>query len=473
MGLHGVEEDGVQLVVEVALVSDPLGVGRPGRVEVGAETAVGAFVDEDGLGWRGGRLAGFGGSRHIDVPHAEVLVGVGDVLGIGRPGGAVEVAGVGTEVDDHGRLVAGLVMEVELVLAGGIGEVGDGFAVGAPGGIALGDTGGLGEVADVALLGRDGKDLAVGLKDGAGSGGREVGILNLFRRDAGEVGREVGQFAVDLNGDDPAFVGGGIKEVNGSELLVDEAAGAGLDGLEVEARVGGGLGDLLGDRVVAEEGDRSRDFFAAVGEEVEIFADPDGVGVVGVLAGDFDQVEGFEVDDPVGGGLAADVVLPGGFPLGDGLIGEGFAIGREGALDAGGQGEGFRHSRTIGMDEEEALEVAVAGRPAGDEDIFAVGGPADDGAAGRVPGDAAGNAPGCWNDVDVGVALEVGGVGDGGSIGREKGAGDDLAVGGEPLGVAALAADCPDVVGIAEGDLFLAQRGTAQQEQGLGRGGLG
>ena len=93
-----------------------------------------------------------------------MLVGVGDVLGVRRPGGSVEVAGIGAEVDDGWRLESGLVVKVELVFAGGIGEVGDGFAVGAPGWVALGRSGGVGQVAGIALLGGNGEDFAMGLE---------------------------------------------------------------------------------------------------------------------------------------------------------------------------------------------------------------------------------------------------------------------------------------------------------------------
>ena len=176
VGFQRVEKDGVQLVVEVAVIGDPLGVRRPDGAEVGAEAAVDALIHEHRLAARGGLPAGTS-----TIPQAQVLVGVCDVLGVGRPGGVVEEAGLGAEVDDRGRLEAGLVVQVELVLAGGVGEVGDGLAVRAPGGIALGDAGGLGQVAGVAFLGRDGEDFAVRLEDGAGAGGRESGVLNLAR----------------------------------------------------------------------------------------------------------------------------------------------------------------------------------------------------------------------------------------------------------------------------------------------------
>jgi hypothetical protein len=100
-----------------------------------------------------------------------MLVGVGDVLGVGRPGGAVEEAGIRTEIDDGRRFEAGLVVEVELVFAGGVREVGDGLAVWGPGGVALGGARGARQVADVALFAGDGEDFAVRLKDGTGAGG--------------------------------------------------------------------------------------------------------------------------------------------------------------------------------------------------------------------------------------------------------------------------------------------------------------
>jgi len=66
--------------------------------------------------------------------------------------------------------------------------------------------------------------------------------------------------------------------------------------------------------VVAEE----RDGAVAVGEEVDLATHPNRVRVVGVVAWNLYQVEGLEVDDPDGGGLAAVIALPRGLPLGKG-----------------------------------------------------------------------------------------------------------------------------------------------------------
>jgi len=109
------------LIIEIAVVSNPLGIGRPDLAETGAEAAVGALVDEDG----------FAGG-YIDEPEAKVLVGKADVFGVGRPRRGVEKAGVGSEIDDDRRLESGLVAQVKLVFARGVGEVGDGLTVRAP-----------------------------------------------------------------------------------------------------------------------------------------------------------------------------------------------------------------------------------------------------------------------------------------------------------------------------------------------------
>ncbi len=201
----------------------------------------------------------------------------------------------------------------------------------------------------------------MGLKDGARAGGREVGVLDFVGPDGGQVRLQVGQFAVNLDGEGCVGVGCGVNEMERAELLVDEAAGTGLEGFEVEALVGLDLGDFFGAGVVAEE----RDGAVAVGEEVDGVADPDGVGVVGVVARDFDQVESLEIHDPDGRGLSADIALPGRLPSGDGLIGERLAVGREGACVACGQGQRLRHAGAVGVDEEELEEVAIAERAAG------------------------------------------------------------------------------------------------------------
>jgi len=65
MSVERVEENSVELVFEVAGVGDPLGVGRPGDVAVaGVEASANGGVDFDGPA-----------VVDIDVPEVEVFVG--------------------------------------------------------------------------------------------------------------------------------------------------------------------------------------------------------------------------------------------------------------------------------------------------------------------------------------------------------------------------------------------------------------
>jgi len=149
--------------------------------------------------------------------------------------GRVEEGRIGAKVDDFGCAEAVLVANEELVFAGCVAEVGDGFAVGRPVGIAFGGSGSSGEVAGVAFFGGDGEDVSVGLEDGARAGGGDVGVADFLRGDGGEMGTEVGQVAVDGDVDGLVLMGAEVVEMEGAELFVDEGSGAGGDGFEVVA----------------------------------------------------------------------------------------------------------------------------------------------------------------------------------------------------------------------------------------------
>ena len=112
--------------------------------------------------------------------------------------------------------------------------------------------------------------------------------------------------------------------------------------------------------------------------------------------------------------------------------------------------------------------MAHAVSHAGEEDVFAVLGPADGVVAGRMPGEAAGNASRGGNDVDIGAAAEIGGVGDLGAVRREEWAIGESRRGGEPLGFAAGSGNGPDVAGVAEGNGGLAEGGILKQQRRVG-----
>jgi hypothetical protein len=85
-------------------------------------------------------------------------------------------------------------------------------------------------------------------------------------------------------------------------------------------------------------------------------------------------------------------------------------------------------------------------------------------------GEAAGHASGGGNDEDIAVAVVFSGEGDQGAVGREIWKGLDTHAGSEAVSVAAVAADDPEIVGVIESDLRLADGGETKQERRIGLG---
>ena len=117
------------------------------------------------------------------------------------------------------------------------------------------------------------------------------------------------------------------------------------------------------------------------------------------------------------------------------------------------------------MDAEELGEVIPGGAAAEEEDVFAVGRPADDDVSVGMPGEAMWDTAVHGHGVDIDIAVNAGGVGEGLAVGREERAGDDRSRGGEANGIAAGARDGPDVIGVAKGDLIFAERGMEQEQR--------
>ena len=154
-------------------------------------------------------------------------------------------------------------------------------------------------------------------------------------------------------------------------------------------------------------------------------------------------------------------MLPRGLPLLDGDVGDGLAVGGDVAVDGGGEREDGGRAGAVGVGAVELDEVGVAFARGGEEDVFAIGGPADGLVAGGIPGDAAGNATVGGDDVNLGHSIFMGGVGDLRAVRRIVRAGGDSADGGEALGIAAVAGNRPDVVRVDEGNVVAAEGGVA------------
>ena len=235
--------------------------------------------------------------------------------------------------------------------------------------------------------------------------------------------------------------------------------------LQIEAVVGEGLMDGLGLGVVVEEGEGA----VAVREEVDAVAGPHGVEVVGIRARNFGDGAVREAGDPDARGLAAAVLLPHGEGAADGFICDGLAVGRHGGLVAGGQGE-LLFDAAFGRHGVEFGEAAVGVSRRGENDAFAVGGPAEDAVGRGMPGEALGDAAGGGDDEDVDVAIVLAGEGDLCAVGGEGGVGFFAGAVGEADGVAAIPGDAPEVARVGEDDVCLAQGGFLE-EQWLVRGG--
>src|SRR5258708_6230701 len=99
------------MAIEELGIREPLAVWRPGCSlgDAGIFKAVGIYAD--------GRTF-----FDIHVPDVHALVGVGNFLAVGRPGGAVEIGWRIAEADFFHFAEAGLIHDVESVISGFVGE---------------------------------------------------------------------------------------------------------------------------------------------------------------------------------------------------------------------------------------------------------------------------------------------------------------------------------------------------------------
>ena len=71
------------------------------------------------------------------------------------------------------------------------------------------------------MLGGDCKDFTMRLKRGAQAGGRDGSVLN-FTLNIFDVRTNFRQVGIEIDGDEMAFAGGGVKEIDFAELVVDQ-----------------------------------------------------------------------------------------------------------------------------------------------------------------------------------------------------------------------------------------------------------
>ena len=387
---HRVDEDRAQVVAELLRVGDPAAVGRPGGIQVVERRVVEVAVD---LHRRG--------LVEIDHPQVHPLVGVRDLLAVGRPPWGIEEGWRLAQVElAHGAEAVGA-SHVQRVLAGLVGEPGDPLTVWRPGRIAVGDRGASRQVPDVALLRRHGQDLTVRFEEDTLAGRGKGGMQDLPGLHLLEVRTELGQVGGQCHLHPVRLPGAQIVEAQRSQLVVDDRPRTGAGGLDVEAvLVGDHLAHRGRARVVGEQRHRPR----PVGKEVDRVAHPDGVLVVRALARKLGHAGIAEVGDPDRCRLSAPVALPGRLPLEVGHVGEMRPVRRVGRLVARRQRDLGREPARDGDGEElQKVAVGLARRP--EQDGLAVGGPPDRHVGAGMVRQPRRLAPGHWDHVDVGIVV--------------------------------------------------------------------
>src|SRR3984893_2522973 len=138
-------------------IADPLTVRSPGLAELGWAKATEVV---SGHQVRGGFV-------QVDVPQVQSLVGVCNLLAVGRPRGFGKERRWISQADVPNLAQTILTADLQVVFPRLIAEVCDRFAVGRPRGIAISPRGAVGQIADIAFVGGHGEYLSPRLEDRA------------------------------------------------------------------------------------------------------------------------------------------------------------------------------------------------------------------------------------------------------------------------------------------------------------------
>ncbi len=246
-------------------------------------------------------------------------------------------------------------------------------------------------------------------------------------------------------------LGGEVHDEKPAAVFEHHVVGADGGEVDVEVLEERHLSLLAG--VDVEGPDVGAQVAVAIGEEVERRPVPHGLAVVGVVTGDISRLEVGEIEEPDVGRRAAAVALPGPEVTRQRHVGEGLAVGRQGAELA------VRHRQHLGQPAvarnpvELAEALFLAAHRGREQDRFAVGVPAEHPVVIGVVGHANRHAAADRKDEDVLVAVVVAAEPDQGPVGREPGKALLARRRAQPYGDPALLGDNPDVAAIDERDL--------------------
>ncbi len=455
-----VDPDGRVLRLGDLRVGDPLRVGRP---DVVRDVVSRAAVDVDDLS-----------GVDLDVAEPLVLVAEGELGRVGRPDGGERPA---AEVSRHLSLGAGPVLRphVEIVVAAAVAVVGDPPPVGRPRRVALPDAGAVGEVSHLALLARDGEELAARREDRARAGRRDVGRVDVVL-DVLEVGHRLRRVAVDADRHALVAPRRDVVAVDVAARLVDDGARPGARPERVVVVVLRELADLLGLQVVAVEVVQL--VRAAIGREDHGVAEPPRVHVLRRVPDDRLRGRVLEIEDPEVLVAAAAVAFPRTELAADRRVDVLRAVGRERAVAALGHRERRLHS-AVDRDDVGAHEPVALPEPVRvEEHLLAVRRPVEhlvvDAAARRqlpdvvVVGELARLSAVDRDDVDLSRPGVLPREGDPPPVGRELREELLAGPGGQAPGSAAGRLDDPHVAAVDERDLVGARVRVEQESREIG-----
>ncbi len=187
----------------------------------------------------------------VDVPDVEPLIGVRDLLRVGRPDRLVE---------ERWRIAQRQLLElcpilrtqVQFVLTALVGKVCDPPAIGRPSGVALGGIRGVSQVSNIAMLRRHGQNLSVRFKRRAHAAGRDRVVGDVLA-DFLEVRTQTGQVAGDGELQLGILHRAKVELVKRPQLLVHDHVRRGGGPLDVGGRARDHRVYLLATRVVNEQ----------------------------------------------------------------------------------------------------------------------------------------------------------------------------------------------------------------------------
>src|SRR5208337_637822 len=256
------------------------------------------------------------------------------------------------------------------------------------------------------------------------------------------------------------LVGAEVVELDGAKLLDHDRVRPGRCRLEVEAVAVQRLGNLPGLSVVGEKAY----WTVAVREEIDGVADPHGVVIVGVVTGNLGNTGVLQVGNPNGSGLAAVIPLPGLLPLNMRNVGQASAVGRKRSFRANRDGQLRGKPARDGYRIELKFEVTETISPGDVQNLLAVGCPAENILVGGMVSESLRHTAGCRHHEYIAVTVVFSREGDHRSIRRKAGRRLVSHPRSQAAGIAAVAADDPQVAAIVENNLRFADRRKSQQQ---------